>query len=103
MGRGTRSYYAHDAQRQPDGTLTVFDNRGAEFDKRYGPTSHVRRIRLDYRRNQARLVESWRPPNGNVISTSQGNARILEGGPIHTGSSGSRKPGTWGGGTYPPT
>jgi hypothetical protein len=28
MGPGTRTRYQHDARRQPDGTLTIFDNSG---------------------------------------------------------------------------
>jgi hypothetical protein len=85
MGPGTSFYYMHDAQAQPDGTYTIFDNRSAEFDKRRGTTSKVLRLGLDTKAKTATLVQDFLPPNGEVLSSSQGNARLLQGGNVFVG------------------
>src|ERR671916_169677 len=37
MGPGSRTRYQHDARRQPDGTVTIFDNGGVKTDRQsYG-------------------------------------------------------------------
>lgn len=77
-GSGTSFHYPHDAQRRPDGTLTLFDNRSAGFDKSKG-ASRAMHIRLDNRRKTARNLVSFRHPNGQIQATSQGNARMLDG------------------------
>ena len=71
-----RFYYPHDAARAPDGTLTLFDNRSTALDKR-GLTSRGVRIKLNTRRRTATLAGAFRHPSGNVLATSQGNARMI--------------------------
>jgi hypothetical protein len=85
MGNGTHFSYEHDAQRSADGTITVFDNHGTEFHKRPGSTSRVLRIRLSTRRKTATLVRSYAHPKGAVLATSQGDARVLDGGNVFVG------------------
>jgi hypothetical protein len=44
MGPGTGFAYQHDARRQPDGTITVFDNSGAP---QVGPYSRAITLAVD--------------------------------------------------------
>jgi hypothetical protein len=71
-----RFYYPHDAARAPDGTLTLFDNRSTAIDKR-GQTSRGLRLKLDTKKKTATLAGAFRHPSGNVLATSQGNARMI--------------------------
>jgi hypothetical protein len=85
MGAGTRFYYQHDAERQPDGTLTVFDNAATDFDKR-GSTTKVLRIALDDQKMTARLAHEYEHPKGpGTLATSQGNAQLLGDGNVFVG------------------
>jgi hypothetical protein len=72
-------YYPHDAQRAPDGTITIFDNRSTAIDKSRGSSRAVR-IRLTSRRT-ASLARAYRHPTGTVFATSQGNVSELGDGP----------------------
>jgi hypothetical protein len=85
MGPGTSFWYQHDAQRLPDGTLTIFDNHASEFDKGHGGASKVLRLRLDTRKRTASLAGAWGHPSGQILATSQGNARMVAGGNLFTG------------------
>ena len=71
-----RFYYPHDAQRAPDGTLTVFDNRSTAADKSRGGSRGIR-IRLDLNKKTASLARSYAHPAGTVFATSQGNVDEL--------------------------
>lgn len=82
-GSGANFFYPHDAQRRPDGTLTVFDNRSTGFDVK--GASRAMQIQLDMRRKTARNLVSFRHPRGNVQATSQGGARTLPGGNVFVG------------------
>ncbi|MFL5893821.1 MAG: arylsulfotransferase family protein [Thermoleophilaceae bacterium] len=85
MGPGTQFWYEHDAQRQPDGTLTVFDNHAAEFDKTHGGPTRVLRLALNTKKKTATLVGAYSHPRGNVLATSQGDARMVAGGNVFVG------------------
>src|SRR5919112_4001684 len=73
MGPGTRSAYQHDARRQRDGTITIFDN-GAH------PKVHDRSrgivLQLDEEKMSAKLVREYTSPQKR-LSTSQGNMQLL--------------------------
>jgi hypothetical protein len=73
MGEGTQSAFQHDARRQRDGTITIFDN-GAH------PKVHDRSrgivVELDEQKMSAKLVREYTTPEKR-ISTSQGNMQLL--------------------------
>jgi hypothetical protein len=73
MGPGTRIAYQHDARRQRDGTITIFDN-GAS------PKVHEQSrgivVELDMDGMSATLMREFTHPN-KLLSTSQGNVQVL--------------------------
>ena len=80
MGPGTRTSFQHDARRQRDGTLTVFDN---------GNMSEVEQSRaivleLDEEAMTAKLVREYTHPD-NVRSATQGNLQVLPNGNVFVG------------------
>jgi hypothetical protein len=79
---GARFAFQHDAQRQPDGTISLFDNAAIEHGS--PERSRALRLRLDLRRRTARLVGEYRRPRA-VLSTSQGNAQVLPNGNVFVG------------------
>jgi hypothetical protein len=80
MGSGTRFALQHDARRQQDGTLTLFDN-GV---KRKGARSRVLVLRLDEDRKRATLVRAYEHPDG-LFAETQGNAEFLPNGHVLVG------------------
>jgi hypothetical protein len=82
FGRGARFAWQHDAQRQPNGTLTMFDNRGVAA-HRTG-RSRVIVLRLDWKRHRASLVHSYKRKKP-VLATSEGNAQFLPDGHVLVG------------------
>jgi hypothetical protein len=76
MAEGTHSYWQHDARRQEDGTITIFDN-GAH------PQVHDRsraiQLHLDEEKMSAALLREYTSPE-KILSTSQGNAQLLSNG-----------------------
>lgn len=74
MGPGTSTAWQHDARRQPDGTITFFDN-GAT------PAVHKQSraidVRLDMQRMTATLVREQAHPSSALIAGSQGNVQAL--------------------------
>lgn len=76
MGPGTRVAYQHDARRQRDGTITIFDN-GAS------PQVHEQSrgivVSLDMDEMKATLVREYTHPE-ELLSTSQGNMQVLPNG-----------------------
>ena len=54
---GSRFSWQHDAQRQPDGTIALFDNHGS-YDT--GGASRGLRLRVDLRDHTATAVATWR-------------------------------------------
>ena len=81
MGEGTRTYWQHDARRQEDGTITIFDN-GA------GPQEHPQSrgivVELDEKAMKATLVRAYTHPD-ELVSTSQGNMQVLPNGNVFVG------------------
>ena len=81
MGPGTRFAWQHDARRQPDGTITLFDN-GA--DPPVEQRSRILVLRIDTSRREATLVRSYVHP-GDLLAPSQGNAQFLPDGHVFAG------------------
>jgi hypothetical protein len=73
--------WQHDAQRQDDGTLTLFDNEAAPL---VGEESRGLRLALDMRAMTATVVTEYLPPDGRV-STSQGNLQVRPNGNVFIG------------------
>ena len=76
LGRGVRFGWQHDVRRQPDGTLTMFDNEAAPKLRRQ---SRGLVLRIDERRKTATLVHSFvhAPP---LVAVDQGNMQKLPNG-----------------------
>ncbi|HEV2094537.1 MAG TPA: arylsulfotransferase family protein [Rubrobacter sp.] len=81
MGPGTRTDYQHDARRQPDGTITIFDNGAA-------PKVHnqSRGIVLDLDEDKmiAVLVREYFHPD-KLLANTQGNMQVLANGNVFIG------------------
>jgi hypothetical protein len=75
----TRSYQ-HDARRQPDGTITIFDNGVFDVDER----SRGAVLELDEDAMIATLAREYEHPNDRVAAT-QGNMQALPGGNMFVG------------------
>ena len=82
FGPGAAFDYQHDARRQQDGSLTVFDNAAALP----GPTVASRGIRLalDEQARRATLLQEWKPP-GRRSGWAMGNVQALNGGGVFVG------------------
>lgn len=82
FGPGARFAWQHDARREPDGTLSVFDNN--ESKARSGVQSRVLVLDVNLSTHRAQLVRAraHRPP---LLSTSQGNAQRLPDGHLFVG------------------
>ncbi len=81
LGRGVRFAWQHDARRQPDGTITIFDNGAAPPVEKF---TRVLVLRLDERSKQATLVRSYRHPK-RLLSPFEGNAQFLPDGHVFVG------------------
>jgi hypothetical protein len=81
MGEGTRTVSQHDARRQEDGTITIFDN-GAP------PEVHDQSrgimVELDMAAMKATLLREYTHP-GKPLSTSQGNMQVLSNSNVFVG------------------
>jgi len=84
MGRGAQFYYQHDATRQADGTITLFDN-GTDGAHRREPESQAKRLRVETKARRVELVGSFRHPSGSGLATSQGNTGVLPNGNVFVG------------------
>src|SRR5206468_2442469 len=87
LGPGVRFAWQHDVRRQPDGTITVFDNGAAP------PVHKLTRVlvlRLDEQDKRATLVRSYQHPK-KLLSPFEGNAQFLPDGHVFVG---------WGGWPY---
>jgi hypothetical protein len=73
LGPGTRTAFQHDARRQKDGTITIFDN-GAH------PQVHDQSrgivVELDMNKMRATLLREYTSPE-KLLATSQGNVQML--------------------------
>lgn len=72
MGIDTRFAYQHDVRRQPDGTISIFDNRGEEM---HEPSRGIV-LALDEEAMQVTLLHEYIHP-GEVFGIFQGNLQIL--------------------------
>src|SRR5215204_2187752 len=81
MGEGTRTAFQHDARRQEDGTITIFDN-GAY--PKVHEQSRAIQLRLDEEAMKATLVRAYTHPD-ELVSTSQGNMQVLPNGNVLVG------------------
>lgn len=84
VDRAASFYYPHDAQRAPDGTITIFDNRSTFVDRSRGPSRGLR-LNVDMRRKRVTLARAYPHPRGRVFATSQGNISTLPGGNAFVG------------------
>lgn len=73
MGPGTVFAWQHDAHRQPNGTLTLFDD---EASPKIGSQSRGLALRLDDSSRTASLVRQYRHPHP-LLAGSQGSAEML--------------------------
>jgi outer membrane protein assembly factor BamB len=81
MGPGTRFVYQHDARRQPDGTLTIFDNSGlVKVDRQ----SRGIVLELDEEKMTATLVREYAHPD-EYYAITQANMQVLPNGNVFIG------------------
>jgi Arylsulfotransferase (ASST) len=80
MYSGARRAYQHDARRQPDGTITIFDNGILEVDEH----SRGLVLELDEDAMVAKLVREYVHPDERVAAT-QGNMQVLPNGNVFIG------------------
>jgi hypothetical protein len=80
MGPGARFAFQHDARRQPDGTITLFDNKGAAMNER----SRGVRLKLDEQAMTAELVAEYTIPE-DPFATYQANVQDLPDGNVFVG------------------
>jgi hypothetical protein len=78
FGRGAKFAWQHDAQRQLDGTVSLFDNATSVQDQK-GFQSKGLQLRLDETANTATLVRAFQNPVPQVSNT-QGNLQALPNG-----------------------
>jgi hypothetical protein len=81
MGPGTAFAWQHDARRQPDGTLTLYDNAA---EPKTNELSRVLVLDVDTATHQATLVRSYSHPK-RLLAGSQGNAQFLPNGHVLVG------------------
>ncbi len=79
MGPGTRFAYQHDARRQPDGTLTIFDNGTTVFHNGIPEAIEESRgivVELDEDAMTATLVREYTHPD-ELLAATQANMQVL--------------------------
>jgi Arylsulfotransferase (ASST) len=87
LGPGARFAWQHDARRQPDGTITMFDNGAAPPVEKF---SRILVLRADTKTKRATLVRSYQHPK-KLLAPFEGNAQFLPDGHVFVG---------WGGWPY---
>ena len=87
MGEGTRFAFQHDARRQRDGTITIFDNGAVPqvHDQSRGIV-----VGLDEQKRSASLVKEYKHAH-KLLAGTQGSMQVLPGGNVFIG---------WGGEGY---
>lgn len=78
MGPSAAFSWQHDVRRQPDGTITVFDNANG------APKSRAIRLRVDEAKHTASLVDEHPSPD-NEASPHQGSIQPLPNGDVFVG------------------
>jgi hypothetical protein len=81
LDAGVRFAWQHDARRQADGTITIFDNGAAPPVEKF---SRVLVVRVDTGTNKATLVRSYHHPQ-RLLAPFEGNAQFLPNGNILVG------------------
>jgi hypothetical protein len=87
MGPGTRFAFQHDARRQPDGTITVFDNGTTIFHDNVPEAVEESRgivLELDEEQMNASLVHEYTHPDKQYAHAS-GNVQLLPNGNVFVG------------------
>jgi hypothetical protein len=87
MGPGTRFAYQHDARRQADGTITIFDNGTTVFENRYPKAVEESRavvLELDEEQMRAKLVRQYTHPD-KQFAHAGGNMQVLANGNVFVG------------------
>ena len=87
MGPGARFAFQHDARRQPDGSISIFDNGSLIFEN--GTPKAVEESRaivldLDEERMRASLVRQYTHPEKQYADAA-GNTQVLENGNVFVG------------------
>jgi hypothetical protein len=77
LGAGTREYWQHDAEWQPDGSISTFDN-GSDPPKE--KQSRGLLLKLDAAAHTVTLVKAFTNPSKTLLAESQGNTLALAGG-----------------------
>ncbi len=80
MGPGTETRYQHDARRQRDGTITIFDNGGANVAEQ----SRGIVVELDEDAMSATLVREYTHPD-KLLAATQSNVQVLPNGNVFIG------------------
>jgi hypothetical protein len=78
---GVRFAWQHDARRQPDGTITLFDNSAVPPVAKF---SRILVLRVDEQTKKAMLVRSYHHPK-RLLTPFEGNAQFLPNGHIFVG------------------
>lgn len=81
LGPGAKFAWQHDARRQPDGTITLFDNGAAPPVEKF---TRILVLRVNEKAKTAKLVRSYRHPN-KLLSPFEGNAQFLPNGNVVVG------------------
>jgi len=87
MGPGTRFAYQHDARRQPDGTITIFDNGTTVFHNGIPEAVEESRgivLDLDEAKMRATLVREYTHPE-KLFADAAGNMQVLPNGNVFIG------------------
>jgi Arylsulfotransferase (ASST) len=78
LGSGVKFAWQHDARRQGDGTITIFDNSAAPPVAKF---SRVLVVKTDTKSKQATLVRSYKHPKG-LLAPFEGSAQFLGNGNV---------------------
>jgi hypothetical protein len=81
LGTGVRFAWQHDARRQADGTITIFDNGAAPPVEKF---SRVLVVRADTATKKTTLVRSYHHPQ-RLLAPFEGNAQFLTNGDVVVG------------------
>jgi hypothetical protein len=81
LGPGEHFAWQHDARRQPDGTITLFDNGATPAVEKF---SRVLVLRVGEASRRATLVRSYHHPR-RLLSPYEGNAQFLPNGHVFVG------------------
>jgi hypothetical protein len=87
MGEGTRFAFQHDARRQPDGTISIFDNGTTVFHGDLPEAVEESRaivLRLDEEQMSASLVREYTDPDKQYADAA-GNVQLLPNGNVFVG------------------